>query len=74
MAIRNFFNDATSDTTGSLSFLHGTTAGNRVTFTAGQIDIGAPTYSEMDSVVMLNIPYVAVPTTAGNNEFSLTFT
>ena len=74
MATRNFFNDATSDTTGGLSFLHGTTAGNRVQFSAGQIDIGAPTYSEMDSVVMLNIPYVAVPTTAGNNELSLAFT
>jgi len=74
MATRNFFNTATTDTTGNLSFLHGTTAGNRVTFTAGQVDVTAPTYSEQDGIVMLNVPYVAIPTTAGNNELSLAFT
>lgn len=74
MATKNFFNAATTDTTGNLTFLHGTTAGNRVTFTANQVDITAPTYSDMDGVVMLNVPYVAIPTTAGNNEFSLAYT
>lgn len=74
MATKNFFNAATTDTTGNLTFLHGTTAGNRVTFTANQVDITAPTYSDMDGIVMLSVPYVAIPTTAGNNEFSLAFT
>lgn len=74
MATKNFFNAATNDATGNLTFLHGTTAGNRVTFTANQVDIQAPTYSDMDGIVMLNVPYVAIPTTAGNNEFSLAFT
>jgi len=74
MATRNFFNTATADTTGNLSLLHGTAAGNRVTFTAGQVDVTAPTYSEQDGIVMLNVPYVAIPTSAGNNEFSLAFT
>jgi hypothetical protein len=74
MATRNFFNTATADTTGNLSLLHGTAAGNKVTFTAGQVDITAPTYSEQDGIVMMNVPYVAIPTSAGNNEFSLAFT
>jgi hypothetical protein len=74
MAVKNFFNAATTDTTGNLSILHGTTAGNRVTFTANQVDITAPTYSDMDGIVMLSVPFVAIPTTAGNNEFSLAFT
>ena len=74
MATKNFFNLATGDATGTLSFLHGITAGNRVTFTANQVDITAPTYSEQDGIMMLNVPYVAVPTNAGNNEFSLAFT
>lgn len=74
MAQKNYFTDALGTSTGSLSFLHGTTAGNRVTFTAAQSDIGQPTYSETDGVVMLNIPFTATPTTAGNNEFSLAFT
>jgi hypothetical protein len=74
MAAKNFFTDALGTSTGSLSFLHGTTAGNRVTFTSPQSDVGQPTYSESDGVQMLNIPYVALPTTAGNDEFSLAFT
>jgi hypothetical protein len=52
----------------------GTIAGNRVTLTAGQCDITNPTYGDQDGVQMLNIPYVAVPTTAGNDEVSLAFT
>lgn len=73
-ATKNFFNLATTDTTGGLTFLHGTTAGNRVTFTSSRVDITAPTYSDMDGIVMMSIPFVAIPTTAGNNEFSLAFT
>ena len=74
MATKNFFNLATSDTSGALNVMHGITAGNRVTFAAGKVDITAPTYSEQDGIVMMNVPFVAVPTTAGNNEFSLAYT
>lgn len=74
IATKNYFSDALGASTGSLSFLHGTTAGNRVTFTASQVDVVQPTYSDSDGVQMLNVPYVATPTTAGNNEFSLAFT
>lgn len=74
IAAKNYFSDALGSSTGSLSFLHGTTAGNRVTFTASQSDVTQPSYSDSDGVQMLNIPYVALPTTAGNNEFSLAFT
>lgn len=74
MASKNYFTDALGTSLGSLSFLHGTTAGNRVTFTAGQVDVVQPTYSDSSGIQMLNIPYVATPTTAGNNEFSLAFT
>lgn len=74
IATKSFFADALGSSTGSLSFLHGTTAGNRVTFTSPQSDVVQPTYSDSDGVQMLNIPYVATPTTAGNNEFSLAFT
>lgn len=74
LATKDFFQIATAEQTGNLTVLHGTTAGNRVTFTAGQVDITQPTYSDMDGVQMLNIPYVAVPTSAGNDEVSLAFT
>ena len=74
LATKNYFTDALGTTTGNLTFLHGTTAGNRVTFSSPQSDVTQPTYSESDGVQMLSIPYVALPTTAGNNEFSLAFT
>ena len=74
LATKDFFTISQTETTGNLTFLHGTTAGNRVTLTAGQCDITNPTYGDQDGVQMLNIPYVALPTTAGNDELSLAFT
>ena len=74
MAGKNFFNAATSSPTGNLSLLHGTTAGNKVTFTANQVDVTAPSYSDQDGIMMMSVPYIALPTSAGNNEFSLAFT
>ena len=61
-------------TLGSLTFTHGTAAGNRMVFTAAQSNLTQPTYSDSDGIHMLNLPYVATPTTAGNNEVSLAFT
>ena len=74
LATKDFFALSQTETTGALTFLHGTTAGNRVTFTASQCDVGNPSYGDQDGVQMLNIPYVAVPSTAGNDEVSLAFT
>lgn len=74
LATKDYFNLAQTETTGNLTFLHGTTAGNRVTLTAGQCDVSNPSYADQDGVQMLNIPYVATPTTAGNDEVSLAFT
>lgn len=74
LATKDYFNIAQTETLGNLTFLHGTTAGNRVTFTASQVDITQPAYADQDGIQMLNVPYVALPTTAGNDEFSLAFT
>jgi hypothetical protein len=74
IAQKNYFTDALNSTTGSLAFTHGTSAGNRVVFTAAQANLTQPTYSDSDGIHMLSLPYVATPTTAGNNEVSLAFT
>ena len=74
LAAKDFFAIANNDTTGSVTFQHGQTAGNIITFTAQKIDIGQPTYSDQDGIQMLNLPYVALPTSAGNDELSLVFT
>jgi hypothetical protein len=74
IAAKDFFTIANNNTTGSLTFTHGTTAGNIVGFTAQKVDIGNPTYSDSDGIQMLNLPYVAIPTSAGNDELSLVYT
>ena len=74
IAQKDFFTIANNDTTGTLTLLHGSTAGNRITLLAPKVDIINPSYADQDGIQMLNIPYVAIPTTAGNDEVKLTFT
>ena len=75
MAEKNYFTAALTDSTlGNLTFQHGTTAGNIVDFASTRIDIGDVSYSDQDGIAMLNIPYTAIPSTAGNDEFSLVYT
>ena len=69
-------------TLGEISFTHGTTALNKVTIQSGLVtsqdtknrcDLGAITYGEEDGIAMWEVPYTMIPTTAGNDEFSLIF-
>ena len=73
LASKNYFSIANSDSTGKVTLLHGTAGGNRVTLTAPKVDITNPSYTDQDGIQMLNIPYVAVPSTAGNDEVKLVF-
>jgi hypothetical protein len=73
IAQKDFFTIANDDTTGILTVLHGTTAGNRVTLLAPKVDIGNPSYEDSDGIQMLSLPFAAIPTSAGNDEVSLTF-
>lgn len=70
----DYFGDATGANTGNLVFQHGQTAGNIITFTSAQTDLGSPTYSDQDGVQMLNLPFIATPTDAGNDELEIAFT
>jgi len=74
LSAHNFFTDATGSSTGTNTFLHGTTAGNKVTISCPQTDLGQPTYEDSDGVQMLNLPFVATPTSAGNTELSIAYT
>ena len=74
IATKDYFSIALATATGNLTFTHGTTAGNRVVYTAPTVDILNPTYTDMDGIHMLTLPYVPIPTGAGNNEFTLAFT
>jgi len=74
LATKDYFTTSTGSTLGSITFQHGTTAGNRATLTMAQSDLADASYTDMDGITMLNLPYVATPTTAGNDELSLVFT
>ena len=73
LGTKDFFAISEAGTLGNLTYQHGQTAGNRVTLTLPKTDIQAPSYSDDNGVVMLNMDYLATPTTSGNDEFSLKF-
>ena len=69
----DFFTAALASTTGAVTLMQGTTAGNRVTVVLPSISLSNPAYEDEDGIQMLGLPYVAIPTTIGNDEISLTF-
>ena len=74
IATKDYFAAALSDTTlGNLDFTHGTAAGNIVDFASTRVDIGDVSYGDQDGIAMLTIPYTCVPSTSGNDEFSLVY-
>ena len=73
LATKNYFTNATSNVSGNNTFLHGTTAGNKVTVTMPKANITAPAYASVDEIDMLDLAYTAVPN-SGNDEVSLVFT
>ena len=74
LSSKNFFTTALGTTTGTNTWSHSGGAGNIVTVSCPQTDLGQPTYEETDGITMLNLPFYATPTDAGQDEFSLAFT
>lgn len=74
LASKDYFAAAAAQTLGAFSVAHGQAAGNIVTIAAPTSNIGTPTYSDSDGILMLSLPFMPNPTTAGNDELSITFT
>ena len=74
IAAKNYFSAASTQTAGQFSWVHGTTAGNIITFTAPTCTLGSPEYEDSDGVIMLKLPFMPQPTAAGNDEFTLALT
>lgn len=76
LATKDFFALAVAGTSGNLSIVHGSTAGNIITLASptGGLSLGNPTYSEDQGIVMLNLPTTMVPSDSGNDEITLTLT
>ena len=73
LSAHNFFTDYTGTSTGTNTWLHGTSAGNKVTVSCPQTDLGQPSYEDSDGITMLSLPFMATPTASANNEFSLVY-
>ena len=70
----DYFAKATAVATGATDIILGASAGNIVRIKADQTDITGASYGYTNGVRSLNLPYLALPTTAGNNEMSLVYT
>ena len=73
IAAKDFFTLAAAQTLGSISIVHGTTAGNIVTVAVPYASLGEPSYDDMDGVQMLKLPFSPKPS-AGNDELTFTLT
>jgi len=70
----DYFAKAAGVTTGATNLVLGATAGNILSLSAAQTDITGVSYGDTNGVISLSMPYLALPTTAGNDELSLVFT
>lgn len=73
LAQKNYFAEISNQTLGAVSFQHGQTAGNIVTFNAPNCNLGAPSYGDSDGVMLLDFPFMPNPV-SGNDEFTLVLT
>jgi hypothetical protein len=63
----------TDGTSGALSSVLYGAAGNRVSVVVPRCDLGQPSYSTMDGYEMLNLPYTAIPSALGNDDFYIVY-
>ena len=63
----------TDGSTSALSTVIYGAAGNRVSLVVPRCDIGQPSYTTKDGYEMLNIPYTALPSALGNDDFYLVY-
>lgn len=63
-----------ADALSSLALVHGTVAGNIITLASSGLDLADPTAKDDGGVQMISFPFSLVPTTAGNDEFTIAFT
>ena len=73
-ATKDFISIASAQTEGAITWVHGGTAGNIITFLANNCAFDNPTFEEAESVTHITLPFRCIPTSAGNNEFSIAYT
>lgn len=61
-------------TVDDLQIVHGTAAGSIITIDAPAVSFQPPSFQDSDGIMMCSLPLVFEPTSAGNDEFKLTYT
>ena len=74
LSTKDFYALAIAGTTSSISFTHGTAAGNRIVVTVPAANFGPPEPADLRGIAGLKIPFVALHTAGSSDEFSLAFT
>lgn len=75
VAAKDFYALAKASTLGAFTITHGTAAGHKVKISAGSsVQLANPTYSESDGIRMLNLDLIFTPTSAGNDDITITCT
>lgn len=72
LAERDVYSLVLNNTLTSIDITHGTVVGNRVRFVSDFVQVVNPKFSESDEIVMLSGDLRFVPSTAGNDEYTLT--
>lgn len=73
IATKDWFTASQTGTTGALSLTHGTAAGQKIILSSSQVDLLNPTYNDNGGVQMIQVGYVMTPTSAGGDDFTLSF-
>lgn len=74
IATKDWFTAANNSTTGALSLVHGTAAGNICTVAAPNTQVISPNYGDSDSISTLQMGLSLVPGSSGDDEISIAFT
>jgi len=72
VAAKDWFTTARAGTLGALACTVGTVAGNRVALAAANVQLLNPEIDEEDNLAMVSMGMELLPSSAGNDEFSIT--
>lgn len=72
LATKDFFAAAKAyNSLGTLDVTHGTTAGNKVQVVSTRCNLSKVDYEDSNGIQMLSLPFQSIPSTSGNDDFSI---
>jgi hypothetical protein len=69
---KDFFSIVEANTLGVMTLSHGPRTGHKVIISCPSVNLGNPSYTDSNGIVMMSAPFTAAPTSAGNDEVIIT--